>query len=189
MNERRSTFRINETIALEFKQVADTTVNSSTAELEFPSSTPLKLFNELRRLDNENALLFHQIRVSNRQIAEYLLNLNRKIDLLSQEVLKESATSPDTGDIKQVNLSEGGIAFGTKTFVSENSHIALKLTFLPSHAVVAVYANVTRCTKMPHGEYQVAARFCNINESQQQIIGQHIMKRQMAERRSGRTPD
>jgi hypothetical protein len=188
MNERRSTFRINETIALEFKQVADTTANSHAAELEFPTSAPLRLFNELRKLDAENTLLFHQIRESNRQVADYLQNLNRKIDLLSQEILNESPLEPPTSSMLQVNLSEGGIAFGSRSPLTENSFIALKLTFLPSHAGLAVYAKVIRCSPTTKGEYQIGALFHNINEGQQQVIGQQIMRSQMAEKRSGRSP-
>ena len=113
MNERRSYFRIDESIALEFREVNEITANTAAPELQFPNTASLKLYAELRKLDAENAQLFHQIRDSNRSIAEYLQNLSRKIDLVSQELMAENKPQPPAKTIKQVNLSEGGIAFGS----------------------------------------------------------------------------
>jgi hypothetical protein len=183
MSERRSYFRIDESIAIEFKSVDEITANTAAPELQFPNTASLKLYAELRKLDNENSHLFHQIKETNRALGEYLHNINRKIDLISQQMMADSRPLPPSKTIKQVNLSEGGIAFGSSNHVEENSCIALRLIFLPSNAGMVLFAKIIRCERGNSGEFQIAAKFHRINDSQQQLIGQQIMRAQMAEKR------
>jgi hypothetical protein len=183
MSERRSYFRIDESIALEFKDVTEVVANTAAPELQFPNTASLKLHAELRKIDGENSLLFHQIRESNRAIAEYLHNLNRKIDLISQQMTMEHKPPPPSKTIKQVNLSEGGIAFGSSQDIPANSYIALRLVFLPSNTGLVIFAKIIRCEPSNTGEFQIAAKFHRINDTQQHLIGQQIMRAQMAEKR------
>jgi hypothetical protein len=183
MSERRSYFRIDESIALEFKEVEEITANTAAAELQFPNTTSLKLFAELRKIDNDNAHLFHQIKETSRALGEYLHNLNRKIDIISQQLMTDSKPLPPSKTIKQVNLSEGGIAFGSSRPLEVNGHIALRLIFLPSNAGLVLFARIIRCEPSNTGEYQIAAKFHRVSDGQQQLIGQQIMRAQMAERR------
>jgi hypothetical protein len=186
MSERRSFFRIDESIALEFKPVEANTANTTAAELQFPGTNSLKLYAELRKLDAENLHLFHQIKETNRALGEYLHNLDRKIEIISQQIMAESKPLPPSKSIKQVNLSEGGIAFGSSTHVPDNSFITIRLVFLPSNAGLILYAKIIRCAQDKGGEYQIAAKFHRISEAQQQLIGQQIMHAQMAERRKNK---
>ncbi len=183
MSERRSYFRIDESIALEFKVIDATTASSSLPETLFGNASSLKLYSELRKIDNDNAQLLHQIKELSRPLAEYLHNLNHKIELLGQELMAEQKPKPPSNTIRQVNLSEDGIAFGSTQELSAAQLIALHLVFLPSNAGLVLVAKVIRCDANNSGEYQIAAKFYNINETQQQLIGQQIMRAQMAEKR------
>ena len=183
MSERRSYFRIDESIALEYKSVSEMVANTAAPELQFPNTASLKLHAELRKIDGENSLLFHQIRESNRAIAEYLHNLNRKIELISQQLTMEQKPPPPAKTIRQVNLSEGGIAFGSSQDIEANSFIALRLIFLPSNTGLVIFAKIIRCEPSNTGEFQIAAKFHRINDTQQHLIGQQIMRAQMAEKR------
>ena len=182
MNERRSYFRIDESIALEYKPVTEVTANTAAPELQFPNTASLKFYAELRKIDAENTLLFQQIRDHNRAVADYLQNLNRKIELMSQQIVHEHRPVPPAKTIKLVNLSEGGIAFGSHQHQEPNSFIALRLVFLPSNTGLVVFARIIRC-EPSHGEFQIAATFHRINDTQQHLIGQQIMRAQMAEKR------
>jgi len=186
MSERRSYFRIDESIAIEFKVVDEITANTAVPELQFPTTASLKLYAELRKIDTENTHLFHQIKENNRALGEYLHNLNRKIDVISQQLMAEYKPLPPSKTIKQVNLSEGGIAFGSAQHLEANSHIALRLIFLPSNAGLVVFARIIRSEPSNTGEYQIAAKFHQLNDSQQHLIGQQIMRAQMAEKRKSK---
>lgn len=183
MSERRSFFRIDESIALEFKPIDDKSADQLAPEVVFGEASSLKLYSELRKIDQENAQYLFAIKEISRPLAEYLHNINRKIDLLAQEVLTEQKPSPPSKTIKQVNLSEGGIAFGSTTPLEMNQSIALRMVFLPSNATLVLFGKVLRCEAVKGGEYQIGARFHRITDHQQQLIGQQIMRAQMAEKR------
>ncbi len=183
MSERRSFFRIDETIALEFKPVDDITANKSQPEALFSNANSLKLYSELKKIDSDNAQFLYQIKELSRPLAEYLHNLNRKIELLGQELMAEHKPSPPSKSITQVNLSEGGIAFGSATSLKAGEYIGMRIIFLPSNAGLLLFAKIIRCEPSHGSEFQIAAKFHRITELQQQLIGQQIMRAQMAEKR------
>lgn len=183
MSERRSYFRIDESIALEFKVIEDRTADQQSPESVFGQASSLKLYSELRKMDQENAQYLFAIKEISRPLAEYLHNLNRKVDLLAQEVLTEQKPSPPSKTIKLVNLSEGGIAFGSSESLQHSQSIAMRMIFLPSNATLVLFAKVLRCEPVKGGEFQIGAKFYRITEQQQQLIGQQIMRAQMAEKR------
>jgi hypothetical protein len=59
----------------------------------------------------------------------------------------------------------------------------MRLVFLPSNAGLTVFAKVIRCEPNNGGEFQLGAKFHRITETHQQLIGQQIMRAQMAEKR------
>lgn len=183
MSERRSYFRIDETIALEFKPVDEQTANKSQPESLFSNANSLKLYTELKKIDTDNAQFLFQVKEMSRPLAEYLHNLNRKIELLGQEIMADQKPSPPSKTIKQVNLSEGGIAFGSANSVLVGDYIGLRIIFLPSNAGLLLFARIIRCEPSNTGEFQLAAKFHRITDLQQQLIGQQIMRAQMAEKR------
>lgn len=183
MSERRSFFRIDETIAVECKPIDASTANFSHPEVFFNNTSSLKLYSELKKIDNENTQLLHQIKELSRPLAEYLHNQNRKIELLGQELMAEQKPQPPSNTVRQVNLSEDGIAFGSTQLFEANQFVAIRMVFLPSNAGLILFARIIRCTPNNHGEFKIAAKFHRINEAQQQLIGQQIMRAQMAEKR------
>ncbi len=183
MSERRSYFRIDETIALEFKAIDEVTANKGQAEALFSNANSLKLYSELKKIDADNAQFLFQIKELSRPLAEYLHNLNRKIELLGQELMADQKPQPPSKTIRQVNLSEGGIAFGSSSAINAGDYIGLRIVFLPSNAGLILFARIIRCEPSNMGEFQIAAKFHRINDLQQQLIGQQIMRAQMAEKR------
>jgi hypothetical protein len=123
MSERRSFFRIDETIAIEFKTIDELTANKTQPESLFSNANSLKLYSELKKIDADNAQFLFQIKELSRPLGEYLHNLNRKIELLGQELMADQKPSPPSKTIKQVNLSEGGIAFGSSSLLNAGDFI------------------------------------------------------------------
>lgn len=183
MSERRSFFRINENIALEYREVDEATAMRGDPEPIYPDSAAFGLHAELRKIDGENAALLFQIKNSNRMLGEYLHNLNRKVDLISQQLMSENTPPALTRLPSQVNLSEGGIAFGSARPIAPDTYIALRMTFLPGYAGVIVFAKIVRCEPSKAGDYHIVAKFIRAREAQLQVIGQQIMRAQMADRR------
>jgi len=185
--ERRDYFRIRDNVSLEYQTVDNHTANNSEPATLFPESATLGLFAEFRRIDKEASQLLYTINEQNRQIAEYLSCINRKIDLLTQQLIAENK---DTGldQVTQVNLSEGGIAFECAKPLYKGSFIALKLLFLPAYVGVSVFAQIIRCEAVGDNKaYKVAAKFHRIDEQQRQLLSKQILQAQMAAKRRSLT--
>lgn len=189
MSERRSYFRVDESIALEYREVDEQIANREEAETIFPDAAAIALHSELKRIDSENTQLLYQLKNGNRALGEYLHNLNRKIELLAQKLMADYKPPALTQITRQVSLSEGGIAFGSAKPIAQGSYIALRLTFLPSYAGLVIFAKIIRCELCKAGDYQIAAKFHCARDAQLRVIGQQIMRAQMADRRQQQAKD
>ncbi|WP_347329618.1 PilZ domain-containing protein [Marinimicrobium locisalis] len=183
MSERRLYFRIDDYLDLEYLSVDEKTVRQTPAENLFPGSAAIKAYAELKKVDSEASQLFYQIKDKDRQIAEYLHLLNRKIDLLGQQLISEPRLRAQVGERRRVNISEGGLAFSNAEALAREQYLALNLTFLPTYVGLAVYARVSRCEPVRTGGFEIAAEFETMTEPQQHILSQQIMRAQMADKR------
>jgi len=184
MDERRSFFRVDNEVSFDFKGVDTHTVEDSSPESLFGELPGLALFSDFRAIDAESVQLLHNIGEQNRHISDYLATINRKVELLAQQIMNQqhSSTSHHT---RQINLSEGGIAFNADKAFYKGSFIAMRLVFVPSYVSVSMFAKVIRCESGKQG-HQLAAKFHKISETQRQLISKHIMQAQLASRRESK---
>ncbi len=180
--ERRSFFRINQDIVLDYRVVEAYTANHEDAGSLFQASPLSELLSALRRIDAESGQLLHSITENNRQIADYLGNINRKIELLTQHMLMQDSGNQQLVTTS-VNLSEGGIAFATEKPVYKGSFLALRLLFLPSYVSVVVFAQVVRSETGKDERHQLAAKFHRLQEQQAQVLSRQIMQAQLEAKR------
>lgn len=184
MPERRLYFRIDDYLDLEYLAVDEDTLRHTPAENLFPGAAALKTYAELKKIDSESSQLFYQIKDRDRQIADYLYLLNRKIDLLAQQLISEPRLhGTHATDQRRVNISEGGLAFSNREPLELGQPLALNLTFLPTYVGLALYARVARCEPLRTGGYEIAAEFEALTDPQQHLLSQQIMRAQMAEKR------
>lgn len=184
MSERRLYFRIDDYLDLEYLAVEEDTLRHTPAENLFPGSAALKTYAELKKIDSEASQLFYQIKDRDRQVADYLYLLNRKMDLIAQQLISEPRLRGAHGtDQRQVNISEGGLAFSNHEALKAGQPLALNLTFLPTYVGLAIYARVARCEPVRTGGYEIAAEFETLTDAQQHLLSQQIMRAQMAEKR------
>lgn len=183
MPERRYYFRIDDYLDLEYLKVSADTAAGTSVENLFPGSAALKTYAELKKIDSESAQLLYQIKDRDRQLADYLHLLNRKVELLAQQLISEPPQHAPQGKRRSVNISEGGLSFSNDEALEPKQLIALNLTFLPTFVNVPVYAQVTRCEPGRNGDWEIAAEFHAVNEAQQQLLSQQIMRAQMADKR------
>lgn len=189
MSERRLYFRIDDYLELAYVPVDDRTVRKTPVENLFPGSAALRAYADLKKIDSEAAQLFYQIKDRDRVVADYLQLLNRKLDLLAQQLISEPRLKREhgAGEKRRVNISDGGLAFSNTEAIEPGQALALSLTFLPTFVGLAVYARVTRCDPVPDGGYDIAAEFEALSDNQQHLISQQIMRAQLAQKRRQQT--
>jgi hypothetical protein len=183
MSERRRFFRIDDYVELTYQTVDRETLDRVQPESLFPDAGLLSLQAELKKLDSESAQLLFQIKDRDRRLGDYLHLLNRKIELLSQQLMAKRKPAENGGARREVNLSEGGVAFSNATDLEKGQFIALHLLFLPSYAGVVIFAQVARCEPHRNGQFEIAANFYQPTSAQQQVLSQQIMRAQMADKR------
>lgn len=191
MPERRLYFRIDDYLELDYLPVEERTLRETPVENLFPGAAALKAYAELKKIDSEAAQLFYQIKDRDRAVADYLHLLNRKLDLLAQQLISEPRLRREStsGESRRVNISEGGLAFSNDQPLDPGQPLALNLTFLPSFVGLAVYARVSRCDRVPAGGWEIAAEFERLSDHQQQLISQQLMRVQLAQKRRNQSLD
>lgn len=188
--EKRSFFRINSELVIDFHSVDAYAMQHTEAEAQFPDNArSLNLAQELKRLDREAATHLTAISELSRPLGDYLALMSKKVDLVAQQHFADQSNNQHLIPT-QANLSEGGLAFSTQKPLYKGSHLALQLKFLSDFSSIACYASVIRCDSAEtskserHSEtYHIACKFHDLNDTKQEIIGKHIMRAQLAAKR------
>ncbi len=182
MAEKRQYFRIQQDVIFNFKAVSTDCVHQVSAEQHFDHSTTYGLFSQFQQLDNDSNALLQGIRQDNSAIAQYLEVLNKKINLLSQQMLSKEAVSVNDRDNGKIDLSQGGIAFVNNEPLGIESWIAIKLVFIPAYSAILTYAQITRNQKLDNGDYLIGARFHQLNDEEQRVIAKQVIDTQIIQK-------
>ncbi len=185
--ERRRYFRITDQVSITYCVLG----GGDTAVTGMNLSTPTTLFIQL---ENQINASLETLKMVQPQVHELFALFNRKINLAFS--LDETLTEPVAEQQKrsqQVNISACGIAFPTNEQLQVNDRILLDMTLFPSNIGLKLVAVVIACDVLhePVGEdgFIVRADFEGISSSEQEVLVQHVIKRQtqqLKERREAR---
>ena len=181
--EKRDFFRVNHDLLFDFKVVEAFSAENESPEMEFDDSASVGLVNELRRLDKDNVQTLRLLTEKNRLLGDYLNSLSNKIDLIARHTLIAQETANQDKQKTRINLSEDGLAFLAERALYKDSYIVVRLIFLPQYIPITCFAKVIRCDAKDNN-YQVAARFHRIKDSQRQELSKQILKAQTSARKS-----
>jgi hypothetical protein len=174
--ERRSFPRVDDNIVLMWRRVEP---------LDIPDELPhdenhlffYPLESQLNLLGLESSYLLKPIREQSPLLAEYLKNLEQKIDILARtiSVMDEVASHPT----RSVNLSASGIAFLTDAACHKDTLLEIKMILPPTLQVIVAYARVVDCTSDDdHGVYTLAATFIRMKDYDRDHLIRHVARRQ-----------
>lgn len=189
--EKRSFFRINSDIVIDYHSVDSYTLEHTAPESQFPEDVQsLNLFQELKRLDKEASPYLASISELSRPLSDYLSILSKKVDLVAQQHFADQSGHQHLVPT-QANLSEGGLAFSTQRPLYKGTHLAMQLRFSSDFSTVACFATVIRCDLANKSQqdksaetYNIACKFHQLAETKQETIGKQIMQAQLAARRT-----
>lgn len=181
MQEKRQFFRIEQDVVFNFCVVSNDSVIHNRAEQHFEHSETLSLFSELQHIDSNSISILEEIKEESPKIAEYLDIVNRKLNLISQQVLATQASVHDV-DSGRIDISQGGLAFQSEKPIGIETWLAVKLIFLPTYVGIISYAQVTRCVSQGDGSYLIGVRFHGLTDDQSRLIAKQIFNTQVVER-------
>ena len=211
--EARQFFRIDDQIRLTFRLVDNNELTAPNYAFDVAAMDPkhhrlLTALHELNKGTEEN---LHKIADHNPLVANYLRSLEKKIQLLSRAIIYKS--DPAAIPLRQVNISESGIAFGVndaiiaaaspthgeEAGVAEDEHthgikvgrhIRLTLQLAPIADEIAIYGKIVRVeltTNNPAADqrypYWIAIQFSHMDGADSQLLARYILYQQVAQRK------
>lgn len=184
--ERRRFFRIEDKVELAFRVLQENETGESQILVARGRS---QAFSEL---ENQIQIAYEKVRRKEPEVAELFNLLNRKVSLLMQEDNSTLQLAEQPFE-QPVNLSACGIAFLVSELVPVGSRLLLRMRLKPSHNEITLVAIAISCEALPEDETPsclLRADFTNINDEQQELLIQHVMKcqtQQLRERRQSKS--
>jgi hypothetical protein len=183
--ERRNSYRVNQDVIFDFRQVDTHTAEQLEPEEAMDDGVAMHLVAELRRIDRDAQQLLKIVTDKQRLLADYLQKLNSKIDLIARHAV--FASSPNSQALR-LNISEGGVSFRTNRALYKGNFLVLRMIFLPSYTPVVVFGVVGRCESDKEG-FRVAAKFHRLRDQDRQELARQILKAQVSNRKKGAAPE
>jgi hypothetical protein len=181
-DDRREYYRIEDTIALEFRPLKQgETADASGAD---SASQLFGLLSDLHLMDFESQHLLRHIHERDRTLAGYLKVINKRIDLLGQALAQSLLR--DIGPARQVILSEGGISFTSAQSLEPGTHLAIKMVLMPQALGLLLRAVVVHNQLREDGQFEIGTEFEALTDAQRQLLARHILQKQAQQRRQAR---
>lgn len=180
-DERRRFFRINDDINLVYSLITD----HSLAKDSYLSNDILsncKLSTALDLMNQDAKISFQRIEQQDPDVARFLGIINKKIELLAQAV---TSLGYDSGgdETRNVNLSASGVAFECAEELQLDATLEIKMVLNSMSAVLVTFGKVVYCRENNDDStenlpFQVGVDFVNLQDSEQELINKHIIRKQ-----------
>lgn len=178
VSERRSYYRIDDTIGLSYKQLNAADSNSTVD----PSHKEMPLTALLAEVDREFNQATNLLWQESPLVAQALGLLNKKLSMVAALNLSENPTSIDCYENIMVNISGCGMAFDSPSAIEPFTQLAMTIVLKPANSRLEMLATVVECTPINQtGEdtHRVRVQFLENGKAQEELI-QHIVQRQWA---------
>lgn len=185
--ERRGFFRIEDTVNLAYKLVAQHNVT----ELSRVSNDVLSTCSLMAALDvltQEGRVAAARVEKNQPEVFEFLKILDNKITLLAQAIMMQDNHFNES-DERRVNMSATGLAFETDEQLARGQFLEIRVMLSSCMAVIIAYGQIIYCRendgddKLP---YTVAVDFVNMQEHDRELLIKHVVKKQMQQIRESK---
>ncbi len=185
-DERRQYFRIEDTVGVHYELLTEREAEVRLATFDHEKfDSPGRLQNAERQLQ----LLIDKLRIQNPEFAEAIELLNIKFNLLKENQIETALEYGTQSFIKKVNISASGISFDDENKIEIGRKMYLNITLLPTDLHVQTMGTVVDClpSENVEGEWSIRVEFYGMKPSEEELMVQHVVKRQgrlLAERRN-----
>jgi len=185
--ERRRYFRVTDLVGLRYQFL------SQDEQALAIQAKPNSRKDLLKQIDNEVLANLALIQTAQPEVHRLLDLLNQKVNLaLGNDDVEEDELDVN-GNICSVNLSACGLAFPTNKPATLNQYISLELTLYPNNTRLTLLAAAISCDRYEEeserNKYIVRADFVDISDANQEVLVQHVIKRQALQLKQQRAED
>jgi c-di-GMP-binding flagellar brake protein YcgR len=191
--ERRRYFRIDDTLGVFYRVLGAEEAGAFARD----SANQGGNFDFISNFDNRIQTLIEVCRVQTPIAAEIIDLMNKKLNFIIKQIDVDTQLMRSVPfQARSVNISACGMAFPNDTHLEAGKVLQLDISLTPSDLHVVTMATVIACNEWDHGAcsdslpFYVRVDFTQINHSDQELLIQHVVKRQSAqlkERRRSRS--
>ncbi len=185
--ERRRYFRVTDLVGLRCQFL------SQDEQALAIQAKPSSLKDLLKQIDNEVMANLAIIQSSQPEVYRLLDLLNQKINLALGADNNKEEDLDTTSNICSVNLSACGLAFPSDKPATLNQYISLELTLYPNNIRLTLLAAAIACDRYEEeserNKYIIRADFVDISDANQEVLVQHVIKRQSMQLKQQRAED
>ncbi len=176
VDERRRFFRIDDVVGVSFRMLSDEEANTHAIE----NHTQVDAFSLISSYETKIENYLGQLRLQDPVVAAVLDNLNKKMNcVISQLELESRLVDRLAHKVQEVNISACGMGFTTDDELESGGTMSLNLILRPTNLHVNTFGTVVNCEPCNHsGGYYVRVNFHDMDPADQEILIQHIVKRQ-----------
>lgn len=178
-HERREYFRVEDEVLLDFQLVSPQAVAALKGRLAAPVSDVFGLSSHFSELRQQGRVLFRHLEKESPAAARYAELLEHKLDkLLEVLVVAEMGGGALP---RPVDLGADGMGFSDDMPLAVGSVLDLRLGLLSSGQAIRTLAEVLRCTPcVGAGRYRIGVQFDFLRPADQELLVQHVVRRQAA---------
>ncbi len=183
MEEKRRFSRIDDSVFLAYKVIAEPEVDALIAFLGESAGQRQKMQSSMAELDGRINELLPGLEDSLPDVAALFQLLNSKVKLLSQTVARGEG---DNGDhlkpSHKISVSVGGVSFHGPDSVRVHDYLEISLTLFPEYYTVTAVGRVVGCREAlpsaPEFNKLVAVEWVYLHEDDRQYTISHVLKKQ-----------
>jgi len=181
--ERRSFFRIDDTVRLSLRRIPPEELQTRLERQEHDLAGNFTVLSSLAAITAQTSAGLRRIENRDQDLAAYLRAIDQKIEVIGRAFI---AAEPElvAETAVPVNLSAGGMCAGIEERYEPGTDIEIRMLLFPSFTGLMIYGTVVEC-RPAHGEelsagYQHLARieFSHIREQDRELLIRHLLRRQ-----------
>ena len=185
-DDRRSYFRIDDTVRLSLRRVESDELQLRLDELEQDLAGNFTVMSSLAAITAQMTVGLRRIENRDPDLAAYLRALDQKIEVIGRAfIVQEPELMADSAI--PVNLSAGGMCVGIEEPYEPGTQLEIRMLLFPSFNGLLIYGNVIDCgpaeddDPLVHDKrypYRVRIEFTHIRERDRELLIRHLLRRQ-----------
>ncbi|WP_164513446.1 PilZ domain-containing protein [Thiosocius teredinicola] len=176
--ERRSYFRIDDTVRMSLRRVPPEELAARLDRLDHDLAGSFTVMSSLTAITAQMTASLRRIENRDADLAAYLRAIDQKIEVIGRafiaqepELAAEAATA--------VNLSAGGMSAVVDEIYEPGTELEIRLLLFPSFTGLMIYGTVVECSPVEEGEggkYLVRMEFSHIREQDRELLIRHLLR-------------
>ncbi len=172
--DRRRYFRITDQVGVAYRIVDETEL-----EAQPEPTRPGDIFGILSELDKTISTELQALQLRDPSLAYLLDAFDKKMNaVINQLEMDNYLVQRIAHKVHEVNISACGMGFESEEALPDNTLLMVDLMLTPDNINIFTYARVISCEALEEDKYFVRVDFFGMNSTDQELLIQHIVRRQ-----------